>query len=114
MLQNNAGEEVTIPSNGGPFTFPTVVPNGGVYSVSIKTQPSIGPLQVCSVTNGDGNVAGASVTSVTVTCVTKFSKFLYVTNPTANNVSGYTIDASTGALTAVAGSPFTTEPIRAT
>ncbi len=85
-------------------------PNGGVYSVSVETQPNIGPLQVCTVTNGDGNVAGASVTNIAVNCVTKFSKFLYVTNPTANNVSGYTINASTGALTAVAGSPFATEP----
>ena len=107
---NNGTEEVTINPTSGVFTFPTVVPNGGVYSVSVKTQPNIGPLQVCSVTNGDGNVAGASVTSVTVTCVTKSSKFLYVTNPTSNNVSGYTINASTGELTAIAGSPFATEP----
>ncbi len=110
VLQNNDGEEVAINPSSGVFTFPTVVPNGGVYSVSVKTQPYIGPLQVCSVTNGDGNVAGASVTNVTVTCVTKFSKFLYVTNPTSNNVSGYTINASTGELTTIAGSPFATEP----
>jgi 6-phosphogluconolactonase len=34
-------------------------------------------------------------------------RFAYVTNFTGNNVSGYTIDPSTGALTAIAGSPFT-------
>lgn len=110
VLQNNGAEEVTIGAGASVFTFPTVVPNGGVYSVSIKTQPNIGPLQACSVANGDGNVAGASVTSATVNCVTKYSKFLYVTNPTSNSVSGYTIKASTGELTAVAGSPFATEP----
>jgi hypothetical protein len=33
-------------------------------------------------------------------------KFAYVTNVNDNNVSGYTIDPSTGALTAIAGSPF--------
>ena len=110
VLQNNGGEEVTIGSGASAFTFPTVVPNGGTYSVSIKTQPNIGPLQVCTVTNGDGNIAGATVTSVTVTCVTKTAKFLYVPNQSANTVSAYTIDASTGTLAAVAGSPFATEP----
>src|SRR3954468_22724853 len=74
VLQNNGSEEVSIGAGAGAFTFPTVAPNGGVYSVSVKTQPGIGPLQVCSVSNGDGNVAGASVTNITVTCVTKFSK----------------------------------------
>ena len=33
-------------------------------------------------------------------------KFAYVANPGSNNVSGYTINATTGALTAIAGSPF--------
>jgi 6-phosphogluconolactonase (cycloisomerase 2 family) len=32
--------------------------------------------------------------------------FAYVTNGSSNNVSGYSIDASSGALTAVTGSPF--------
>jgi len=108
VLQINGGEEVPIGSSGGVFTFPTALPNGSAYTVAIASQPDIGPLQVCSITNGDGDVSGA-VTSVTVTCVTKTSKFLYVTNPTSNSVSGYTIDASTGALAAVAGSPFATE-----
>jgi DNA-binding beta-propeller fold protein YncE len=33
-------------------------------------------------------------------------KFAYVTNAGSNNISGYTINPSTGALTAIAGSPF--------
>ena len=38
--------------------------------------------------------------------------FAYVTNVGSNNVSGYAIDASSGALTPVSGSPFAagTEP----
>jgi 6-phosphogluconolactonase len=32
--------------------------------------------------------------------------FVYVTNVIGNNVSGYTIDSSTGVLTAITGSPF--------
>jgi 6-phosphogluconolactonase (cycloisomerase 2 family) len=110
LQQNTDGDEVTIGSTGGTFTFPLALASGSAYSVSIKTQPNIGPLQVCSVTNGDGDVSGAAVTNIAVSCVTKTSKFLYVTNPTSNNVSGYTINASTGALTPIAGSPFATEP----
>jgi len=36
------------------------------------------------------------------------SQFVYVVNQLSNNVSAYTLDASSGALTAVAGSPFGT------
>jgi 6-phosphogluconolactonase (cycloisomerase 2 family) len=35
-------------------------------------------------------------------------RFAYATNHFDNDVSGYTIDATTGALTAIAGSPFDT------
>ena len=35
-------------------------------------------------------------------------KFVYVANQNKNNVSGFTIDSSTGVLTAFTGSPFTT------
>jgi Lactonase, 7-bladed beta-propeller len=34
------------------------------------------------------------------------AQFVYVANFNSNNVSGYTIDPSTGALTAIVGSPF--------
>ena len=34
------------------------------------------------------------------------AEFAYVANEVSNNVSGYTINPSTGALTAIAGSPF--------
>ena len=34
-------------------------------------------------------------------------KFVYVANPTSNNVSAYKIDPISGALTPVNGSPFT-------
>ena len=34
------------------------------------------------------------------------AQFAYVANQNSSNVSGYTINATTGALTAIAGSPF--------
>src|SRR5436309_2189600 len=35
-----------------------------------------------------------------------FGQFAYVANAASNNVSGYTINATTGELTAISGSPF--------
>jgi 6-phosphogluconolactonase (cycloisomerase 2 family) len=51
-------------------------------------------------------VTNAAVTSVNVTCVTQVGRFVYVANAGSNNISAYSINASTGALTAVPGSPF--------
>ena len=36
-----------------------------------------------------------------------FGQFAYVANQFSNDVSGYTINATTGALTPIPGSPFT-------
>jgi hypothetical protein len=44
--------------------------------------------------------------SPTTPTAPKTLRFAYVPNIFSNNVSAYTIDATTGALTAVAGSPF--------
>jgi hypothetical protein len=65
VLQDNGGDNLTVKANG-TFTFPTLVPAGGAYKVTIFTQPS-GPNQVCTVTNGAGT-ANANVTSVQVSC----------------------------------------------
>ncbi len=65
VLQNNGGDNLTVKANGN-FTFPTLVPAGGAYKVTILTQPS-GPNQVCTVTNGTGT-ANANVTNVQVVC----------------------------------------------
>jgi 6-phosphogluconolactonase (cycloisomerase 2 family) len=109
VLQNNAGNDLTISANGA-FSFTTPVASGASYAVTVKTQPSTGPLQTCSVTSGSGTVASAAIASVAVTCVTKMAKFLYVANQNSANVSAYSINASSGALTEIAGSPFTTAP----
>jgi hypothetical protein len=69
VLQDNAGDNLTIASNGA-FTFATRVASGASYAVTVLAQPS-GPTQTCTVTNGSGTVGGANVTGVTVTCVTK-------------------------------------------
>jgi hypothetical protein len=67
VLQVNGGDDRAINMNG-PFTFPTAVPQGTRYSVSVRTSPS-NPSQTCTITNGTGTVT-AAVTNVLVTCRT--------------------------------------------
>lgn len=68
VLQNNLGDDLRIDS-GNSFAFPTGVPSGATYNVTIAAQPT-GPAQSCSVANGSGAVGGAPVTSVQINCVT--------------------------------------------
>jgi 6-phosphogluconolactonase (cycloisomerase 2 family) len=107
VLQNSGGPDLAISANGA-FTFPAQVASGAAYAVTIKTQPNIGPLQLCSLTNGSGTVASAAVTNVSITCVSRMFKFLYSTSATSNELRGYSINAATGALTAVPGMPIPT------
>jgi len=64
-LQDNGGDNLLVKTNGS-FTFPTLVPAGGAYKVTILTQPS-GPNQTCTVTSGTGT-ANANVVNVQVLC----------------------------------------------
>ena len=107
VLQNNAANDLPVSANGS-FTFSSAVASGGAYAVTIKTQPS-SPSQTCSLSAATGTVTSSNVTSVVVTCVpvsTGSGKFGYVTNEGSNNISAYSINATTGAMTAIAGSPF--------
>jgi len=64
VLQNNAGDNLSL-SADGPFTFATALADGSTYAVTVLAQP---PGQTCTVANGNGTIAGAGVTDVTVTC----------------------------------------------
>ncbi|HEX6705303.1 MAG TPA: hypothetical protein VF169_11135 [Albitalea sp.] len=63
-LQNNGADPVSVPSNGS-FRFPTRVPTGSSYTVTVTASPAN---KTCKVTNEVGTVQGADVTNVTVTC----------------------------------------------
>lgn len=103
VLRNSSGKYAAVSANG-VFTFPTSVANGDLYSVTVKTQPSY-PTQICTVNNGSGTIAKANVTTVLVSC-TQAGRFAYVANRLANSISAFSIDANTGTLTPLAGSPF--------
>ncbi len=88
-LQNNAGDRLTLSSNGS-FTFPTPVASGATYSVTIMTLPSSPIEQACSVSNASGVVGGSPVASITVDC-DLLAYFPFQGN--ANDASGYGNDA---------------------
>jgi hypothetical protein len=67
VLENN-GEELAVSADGA-FSFPTPVPSGAAFAVTVKTHPS-SPTQACTVTDGSGTVGGTHVTSVMVSCST--------------------------------------------
>jgi N-acetylneuraminic acid mutarotase len=68
VLADSGTDHLSVPSDG-PFTFATMVPGGGAYSVSVLTQPA-SPSQTCAVAQGTGRAVTGDVTGVTVACTT--------------------------------------------
>ncbi len=66
LLQNNAGDDLTV-SADGPFTFTTALLDESGYVVTVLNQPTT-PSQTCVVTNDTGTLAGSDVTNVLVNC----------------------------------------------
>jgi 6-phosphogluconolactonase (cycloisomerase 2 family) len=98
VLQNNGGNNLTVPASGSstPFTFSTPLVSGAPYAVSVLTHPAD---QFCKVTNGVGAVAGMNVTTVAVNCVLKpIARFAYLANSGDKTVSIYTVNKTTGQL----------------
>jgi len=105
VLRDQSGEDLAISANGA-FTFQARVGTGLTYEVSIRTQPMSDPAQHCTVSNGQGTVGSAPVTNISVQCGTRVNKFIYVPNAGSDNVSAFAIDPASGALSAIAGSPY--------
>jgi 6-phosphogluconolactonase len=101
VLQLNGGSNIGF-SSSGTFTFSSGIDQGGAYSVTVRTQPSG---QTCSVHNGSGTIGTADISNVIVNCNLP-GRYAYVANESSNSISAYAINASTGALTDIAGSPF--------
>jgi hypothetical protein len=66
VLLDNGGDALSFPVGAnGTFTFPTALPSGSAYNVTVQSSPSG---ESCSVSNGSGNVTNANITGVVVTC----------------------------------------------
>jgi hypothetical protein len=106
VLQDNGKDNLTV-SASGPFTFATSIASGGVYAVTVFSQPT-NPAQTCIVTAGAGT-ATANVTAVAVACSTN-----PVTATIGGTVSGLVANTSVilqnnggDSLTVTANGPFT-------
>ena len=66
VLRLNGANDLPIPGNGS-FVFPQALDDLTAYEVTVGQQPN-GPTQLCSVTGGNGTLAGADITDVAVTC----------------------------------------------
>jgi hypothetical protein len=105
ILRDNSGDDLPVSSNGA-FVFTVPVASGGAYSVSVVTQPS-NPTQNCVLLAGSavGTVTSGNITGVSVVCPSA-GRFAYVTDEQSNQIFGFTIDGSSGALTPMPTSPF--------
>ena len=66
VLSVNGGDALAVSANGS-FKFASPIASGAAYSVSVQVQPT-NPFQFCNVGGGDGEIAAAPVTDVTVIC----------------------------------------------
>jgi 6-phosphogluconolactonase (cycloisomerase 2 family) len=112
VLQDNAGNNLNVAAKATSFTFPTAIASGGAYAVTVLTQPA-SPAQLCSITNGAGTVGASSISNVALSCIS-VARFVFVANSTdgvsgAGDVSAFTVNPNTGALTAVPGGPVTAD-----
>ena len=105
ILRDNSGDDLPVSSNGA-FFFTNPVASGGAYSVSIVSQPS-GPTHNCLLLAGSaaGTVTNGNITDVSVVCASA-GRFAYITDQQGNQIFGFTIDGSSGALTPMPTSPF--------
>ncbi len=67
VLQNNGGDDQTVTTDGGSFTF-SAQDDGSDYHVTVLTEPS-NPSQTCTVNGASGTLSGAPVDTVEVQCV---------------------------------------------
>jgi hypothetical protein len=66
VLQNNKANDL-IMTEEDTFVFSTALSDMDAYEVTIETQPN-DPIQLCTVSNETGNIAGADVLDIVVDC----------------------------------------------
>ena len=99
VLQNNGGDDLSVTANGS-VQFPTSVATGTSYSVTVKTQPTM-LTQTCTRSNPSGTVASADVTTITLTCASLTTPYLFSAGASGNKVTAFSVDSSNGTLNLV-------------
>jgi len=64
VIQNNGGDDLQIAAEGR-FTFPTQLPSGASYNVTIRQQPLFAS---CEVRHGSGTIEDKNIDDVEVRC----------------------------------------------
>lgn len=64
VIQNNGADDLEIAADG-PYTFPTRLPSGEQYNVSIRRQPL---LDRCEVRHGSGTIRDKDIRDVEIRC----------------------------------------------
>jgi hypothetical protein len=105
VLQNNGTDSLVV-SAEGTFTFPTPLPSGSQYDVSVLTPP-IHPYEDCVVLNGKGTTTDSDVMNIAVACTVNISP-THTIGGTATGVSGTLVLEDNGRddLTITADGPF--------
>jgi hypothetical protein len=68
-LTMNDNAELLVLTDNQPFNFNNPLTDGSSYQVEVFNQPTT-PNQTCTVSNGQGTLAGADVTNLAISCVT--------------------------------------------
>src|SRR5262249_29800403 len=104
VLQNNAGNDLTLNANGS-FAFSKPVASGAAYAVTVLTQPGQ-PSQTCTGAKGTGKIVAANVRDVAITGSTK--AFNVGGNVIGLNSAGLVLQNNGGdTLGPLGGGPFT-------
>jgi len=103
---------VPIAVSDGAFVFTVDSIEGSNYQVVSETQPS-SPTQNCVVIDGTGTLGTADVTGISIVC-SEVGRFAYVANAADDTISEFSIDSTTGALTAVGTVATGTSPFAIT
>jgi galactose binding lectin-like protein len=82
-LSLSGGGATLAVSSAGTFSFPSTLPSGTAYAVTVASQPT-SPSQTCTVTNGSGTIVSSNISSVAIDCTTNS----YAVGGTATGVAG--------------------------
>lgn len=101
VLQDNAGDDLTVSAGTHTYTFATAVASAAPYAVTIKTQPAH---QVCVVSSGSGTISSAQISNANISCS---ATYVYISNFGAGTLSQFIV-TSTGQLLPMATATVTT------
>jgi 6-phosphogluconolactonase (cycloisomerase 2 family) len=105
VLQDNGTDTLKVAADGS-FTFPTALPGGSTYDVSVLTPP-INPYEDCVVLNGKGVTGDSDIANIAIACTVN-SSATHTIGGTVTGVSGTLVLEDNGRddLTITADGPF--------